>query len=459
MIPITKRISYVGQRHLNEKGTFELAKMKWSSEKIVSELKRLDALNSDLSSSNANKEFKNLYQAGKRFFGSWYKALESAGINTDNHVKTFRWTKDLLIKELQKIYKEHGDLSGTFLQSNGMSSIPVMSKKLFGSYNNALIEAGFNPDEVHRKKHMWTEHDVEKKIREVYEEYDDLSKEFFKKEYSGLVGYCDKAYGGWYHTLKHFGYPTDGICVHWKDDAQIIDELKRKKINGESLAHSDVENNLALIAARRFGSWEEALKTAGIDPEEHRKYNRWTKEKMLEKIKEYYADGYNMCNKSIFQVDSALASSYKMYFDSWDEFLIEAGIFGYDFSNNLGKAVIGYRFQALVKQIFKVLNIKVTSQVSHNNLRPDFTLNESTWIDAKLSSWTALSDGTLEKYCPAIDFLLIVYLRGNPIESSPKVNFIPIDDFFPALVEKGRQDLIEQLFDLRKAADLADKAS
>jgi hypothetical protein len=318
-------VEYIPKRKLPD------SKIKWSKEKILNEILRIKETDGDLSGGTIQKEHSKLYQAAIRKFGSWKIALQEVGIDVEAYNKLTYWTKESLISELERIYKETNDLSVTYLRDSGYSTLPTTAISLFGSYEVALIEAGFDPNDIQRKKPVWTDRELKNLILNVYNETGTFSERRFRENHSNIISVCQSKFGGWYNTLKHFGLPTEEVKV---------------------------------------------------------------------------------CR--------------------------------------LNKAAVGYQFQSLLKQVFQTINLKFDYEKQHGKVRPDFTLNESTWIDAKLSSWTALSDGTLTKYCAKIPFLIIVYLRGNYMKESNKVNFIPVDDFFPALIEKGRSDLVEQIITLRE---------
>ncbi|MRX54704.1 hypothetical protein GJU41_12040 [Bacillus idriensis] len=437
-----------------------LKRKKWTEYRVSNEIKRIYGSGEIFEIKNLQKKYPGLYNAGRRIYGSWDEAISAAGYNPDHYNKFTKWSKEVMISELKRTYEEHEDLSTTFLAEINKTSIPVMAKKLFGSYQNALTAAGFNPNEIQRKKSIWSEQEIKEKLLEAYEREGTLSQKVFRAKYKKLVGISHRKYNGWFNMLKHFGLSTDEVKTQWRDDEQILEEILLLKNSGTILSHAHVPNSIYLAASRRFGSWDEALESAGLSPDDERINISWTKRKMIARIQGYSEQGYNISQSSIFSIDSALASSYIMYYRKWDGLLKDAGVFTLTNTNDMDKTKMGYHFQKIMREILEAIGLNFKYETYRGQYRPDFSLNESTVMDAKLSSWTALSDGTLRKYNEICDKLIIFYLRGNEIKGNDFVTFIPVEDFFDALKSRERTDLIECVENLKeKLSELESGAS
>lgn len=91
------------------------------------------------------------------------------------------------------------------------------------------------------------------------------------------------------------------------------------------------KNNVALLkrACRYYGSWENAVVLAGIDYDLIRRYKRWTKDKIIEKIQEYYKKNEDLSwrNVSLFlDPRLAAAATHGNRFSSWNDALLMANI-------------------------------------------------------------------------------------------------------------------------------------
>lgn len=151
-------------------------------------------------------------------------------------------------------------------------------------------------------------------------------------------------------------YDTPKVAVQWSKNNLtrfILDLIKR----GEHLNYTSavIKYRGAVDAARRlFGGWSIALEACGIN---------------------------------------------------YDSILIDTNL----------SSFVGRKFEQLIADILKDSGIPHQREPEINNCHPDFVLEDGTWIDAKLSLWTAnLQDcGTIGKYEPHTDRLIITYLRGG----------------------------------------------
>ncbi|MDH7569905.1 MAG: hypothetical protein QHJ73_10000 [Armatimonadota bacterium] len=117
----------------------------------------------------------------------------------------------------------------------------------------------------------------------------------------------------------------------WSKD-EIAMEIRGLYLDGEPLNYTAVEKNhtaLLRAACRYFGSWKDAVEFAGIDYGEVRKYQVWTKAKIIQRIQELHRQEVdlswgNVCRK----VDPALAAAAVRpnRFGSWRAALEAAGL-------------------------------------------------------------------------------------------------------------------------------------
>ena len=113
----------------------------------------------------------------------------------------------------------------------------------------------------------------------------------------------------------------------------IIDEIKRLHAAGEELNYSSVEENhlnLVRAAAWHFGTWKRAVEKAGLDYESVSNYQRWTRERVVERIQELYKQGKDLSWRAVsITVDPPLAAAAlrpNSGFESWFDAITAAGI-------------------------------------------------------------------------------------------------------------------------------------
>ena len=117
----------------------------------------------------------------------------------------------------------------------------------------------------------------------------------------------------------------------WNKDAIALEILSMYE-SGENLNYSSVaSNNLSLLraATRYFGTWEDAVKFAGLDYDSIRRYKSWTRERIIERIKELHAQSADLSWRNVcLNIDPQLAAAAtkKSHFGSWREALEASGL-------------------------------------------------------------------------------------------------------------------------------------
>ncbi|MFO8007946.1 MAG: hypothetical protein R6V05_09430 [Candidatus Brocadiia bacterium] len=119
----------------------------------------------------------------------------------------------------------------------------------------------------------------------------------------------------------------------WDQD-KIVGQIKSLAQDGEDLSYNEMarrRQGLLAAANYHFGSWAEAVNSAGIDYEnEVRKIPKWNKERIIEEIQEAHKQGVDLSwtNVTTDRDYSALAYAAirDTQFGSWDAALEGAGL-------------------------------------------------------------------------------------------------------------------------------------
>lgn len=117
----------------------------------------------------------------------------------------------------------------------------------------------------------------------------------------------------------------------WSKDS-IGMEIRSMYESGENLNYSSVaQSNLSLLraATRYFGTWEAAVNFAGLDYSQIRRYKSWTRDRIVERIRELNEQGVDLSWRNVcLNVDPQLAAAAtkKSHFGSWREALEASGL-------------------------------------------------------------------------------------------------------------------------------------
>lgn len=117
----------------------------------------------------------------------------------------------------------------------------------------------------------------------------------------------------------------------WTKDT-IAAEIQKLSKDGVILNYAKIaEEHVALLraATRYFGSWRDAVDFAGIQYDGVRKYRTWSRDKIVERIKDLQSQGIDLSWRHVStQVDPQLAAAAtkRQHFGSWRGAIEAAGL-------------------------------------------------------------------------------------------------------------------------------------
>ncbi len=112
----------------------------------------------------------------------------------------------------------------------------------------------------------------------------------------------------------------------------IGEEIVRMHTGGEDLNYASIaQNQVALLraATRYFGSWRSAVEFSGLNYEDIRKYKMWSRDRILDRIRELNAAGEDLSWRHVStQIDPQLAAAAtkRKHFGSWRNAIQAAGL-------------------------------------------------------------------------------------------------------------------------------------
>ncbi|MEM1059569.1 MAG: hypothetical protein AAGK14_10000 [Verrucomicrobiota bacterium] len=241
----------------------------WTSQLVLEEIKTWKEEDKPLYSHHMRQNYQELLAAGIRYYGSWRAAVEAAGIDYQSVRKYRDWSKSRIIATVKDLYAQGVDLSfrSMMLSKYAPMVYAAIRPNHFGSWKHALEAAGLESSEIYRYR-------------------------------------------------------------SWDDDA-ILNEIRRLKDEGADLSSKrmdETSNPLIATARRRFGNWGAAVERAGIDYNAIRRRRRWTREKILEEIRELRAQRADLRSGAVRRTHPALfaAACKPRFFGSWGKALESA---------------------------------------------------------------------------------------------------------------------------------------
>lgn len=111
--------------------------------------------------------------------------------------------------------------------------------------------------------------------------------------------------------------------------ADVLRAILLHESSGRPLNHAAVMREhpaLHIAILRSFGTWDRAMRAAGIDPDCVRRHRRWSREAIVRRIQQLSLEGKPLNSRSVQLTEATLISAAWRWFCSWSEALSAAGI-------------------------------------------------------------------------------------------------------------------------------------
>ena len=290
-------------------------------EVYIAELQRLaDDLEKPPGLRDMDKEGAHSSKTYQDAFGSWNEALKQAGIGINNEHDI---AKSDLLNELTRLNEQLGRTPTSRDMAKqgeyGTSNYP----NKFGSWNNAVREAGLEPT---REREVPTE-DLLEDLERVAEEvgYAPTTTQMKQHGGYGITTYITR-FGSWNDAVREVGFePTREKNVSESDLLSALQDLSDELGRTPNAVEMDKNGEYSVgTYDRRFGSWNNALRASNLD------INNRTKISETELIAELknLATELNRTPRVIdMDVEGEFGSAtYRTSFGSWAEALNRADL-------------------------------------------------------------------------------------------------------------------------------------
>ena len=253
-------------------------------------------------------------------------------------------TRESVIRAV--LHREHDGLPLNSEAVKGVSRpLHCGAIRHFGSWRNALQAAGINVVIIQRRR-KWDRAKIITRLRELCSNGRSLRHSAVHRYDSGLCRAACLTFGTWCNALVAAGINPESICrdPQW-DRCRIIEAILLRVVRGEALGSTTVRpHTLKLAAVRQFGSWPAALVAAGLEPADYigkrvlaqkdRKKGGWSEERVRKAILQRHALGLPLNGNSVLRDDPKLYSAGRTWFKSWPKALADAGFYLAQVSGN-----------------------------------------------------------------------------------------------------------------------------
>ncbi|MAG01863.1 hypothetical protein CMI42_00860 [Candidatus Pacearchaeota archaeon] len=178
----------------------------WDKEKVIKEIQKIKNEKGDLSARVCSLNRRPLFKAAIKCFKSWENAIIESGIDYNKILKQKKWTKKEIIDEIKKLYKKGAIISHKNMRKI-RKDIVFSAERYFRTYANAVISAGidyYGKIAIIKNKY-WTDERIVHKIKEIHKKGISLSSRLIQLEYSDLFAVACKRFGSWEEAVFKSG--------------------------------------------------------------------------------------------------------------------------------------------------------------------------------------------------------------------------------------------------------------
>ena len=311
-------------------------------------------------------------------FGSFRAAVQRAGLEP----RTAEWSEltDEEALELLRRAAERIDRSPTQkdLLDRGGSPPPCFYATRFGSWNAALGKAGLTP----RRRARYTSDDLVEYLKKAAKKLGRSPKMKDIREMEGFPhpAVISRAFGSWRQAVLAAG--LEPIEWRYSDDElvsalkQLAGELGRTPLSTELTSRKDMPDRHVYLT--RFGSWEAALELAGLSPGKV----TYSRDDLLRHLRELYDElGHSPSSPEMLAAKGRPSPAvFIRQFGSWNAALSEAGLGPTGWHRYTEEELLGH-LRELGKELGRT---PTTTDMKRAKDRPSITAYQHAF-----GSWTA----------------------------------------------------------------------
>ncbi len=254
---------------------------RWDEQRVILEIEERDRGNEPLAKSKAPVA---LVKAAQRYYGSWQKAIEAAGLDYDAiRLQHAPYTKDEILAKIRKLAAARPNL----LQSEFYAEPyhPAVTR-LFGSVEEAARRAGLTDWPKRLRERAMSPKGVRAGLRARKRagkptHWQAVQSEDFHLWYSGM-----QHFGDWLRAVEASGLDDDSPQGRWSRET-LLDALRQRVRDGLSMRPADLQRDdrrLFFSVRPYFGSYLAVLDEIGYDPPWA--LRRWTPDLVLAAVRQ-----------------------------------------------------------------------------------------------------------------------------------------------------------------------------
>jgi hypothetical protein len=294
----------------------------WTPKRVMDEIRARHARGQSLFAKTVTRDGAGLYAAAVRHFYSWRLLMKRLEIPREAYVKTRKWNHARVCTALREWSKANGVLDRlTLVRDN--PALCATAEKYFKNLEQAAAAAGVP---FRHRQTPWTTEKVLEEIKERAKRKMSLKPKIVKKTQYGLYRAAVRRYGSWKKALAAAGLEAvEGMRKVWAKgelEAELRAWVQRY---GILKSGSLMKTNRKLFdgVRNRYGSFQAAARALGLPYGER---PRWTAEKVREVVFERIRQGRSISPDPLRREAGGLYKALRRIFGSWEESLRSMGL-------------------------------------------------------------------------------------------------------------------------------------
>lgn len=220
----------------------------WTKERVISEIKKINQENGELSARYSSLKRGKLFKGALSCFGSWQNAIESADIDYTKILKRKEWIKQDILDEILKLHKQGMDISHKNIRQTRKDLI-VAAENNFKSWAQAVNSSGidyFKTVAINKNK-FWTKEKIIEEIKKLYSSGNMLNSQSIQKsENRDLFDASKEKFGSWENAVNTSGLDYQKLSK-LKAQTKSFKEKLRAELSEEKLQELYVSQGLSTV--------------------------------------------------------------------------------------------------------------------------------------------------------------------------------------------------------------------
>lgn len=206
-----------------------LTQDRWSPAKVLARIRSLSRRRRPLTTDQIERRYRHMVSAARRHFGSWPKAVMAAGVDPTKLQRIVPWNRERVIEAILTRALRSEPLVGRLVEPR---SLVDASYRLFGGWQAAVAAAGLDPRVTHmpprkRKRpqlarvrsvsaalpkqpsHKWSKERIAEGIRARARENKPINAWAVSRDYPSLYGAGRRYLGSWDEALRAAGFDPE----------------------------------------------------------------------------------------------------------------------------------------------------------------------------------------------------------------------------------------------------------